>query len=62
MLKKNFLASTSVYVSLSHNKRILQKYYKNLEMVFKQISDNSLKKISSKIKGEIVHTEINRLN
>jgi glutamate-1-semialdehyde 2,1-aminomutase len=62
MLKKNFLASTTVYVSISHNKKILQKYYKSLENIFYKISQNDIKKIKSSIKGDIAHTEINRLN
>ena len=44
MLKKKFLASNTIYVSISHNKKILKKYYKSLEDVFYKISKNSLKK------------------
>ena len=61
-LIKKFLASNTIYVSISHNKKILKKYYKSLEDVFYKISKNSLKKIKSDIKGDIAHTEINRLN
>ena len=62
MLKKNILASNTVYVSISHKTKILQKYYKNLEKIFYKISKTNIKKIKSDIKGNIVHSEINRLN
>ena len=62
MLKKNFLASNSIYVSIAHKKNILQKYYKSLDQVFYKISKNDQKKIKNNIKGDLVHTEINRLN
>jgi glutamate-1-semialdehyde aminotransferase len=38
MLKKNILASDTVYVSIKHSDRILEKYYENLEKIFKIIS------------------------
>ena len=62
MLKNNFLASTTIYVSIAHKQKILQKYYKILNQVFYRISKNDIKKIRSSIKGDIAHTEINRLN
>mgnify|MGYP001166220328 CR=1 FL=1 len=62
MLKNSFLASNTVYVSIVHKQKILQKYYKILDQVFNKISKNDLKKIKSSIKGDIAHTEINRLN
>lgn len=62
MLKKNFLASNIIYVSIVHKSKILQKYYKHLDQVFYKISKNNIKKIKSYIKGDIAHTEINRLN
>jgi|TARA_B110000114_G_C15079469_1_gene393361 glutamate-1-semialdehyde 2,1-aminomutase len=62
MLKKNFLASNTVYVSIAHKKNVLNRYFKIFDKIFKNISTNDLKKIKSSIKGEIAHTEINRLN
>ena len=62
MLKKNFLASNTVYVSIVHKKNVLKRYFKIFDQIFKNISTNDLKKIKSSIKGEIAHTEINRLN
>jgi glutamate-1-semialdehyde 2,1-aminomutase len=37
MLKKGFLASNVIYTSVAHNKKILKKYYKELDIVFKKI-------------------------
>ena len=34
MLKKGFLASSSVYASIAHNKSILENYFYELEQVF----------------------------
>ena len=62
MLKKNILASNIVYVSVAHKSKMLNKYYKHLDQVFNEISKIELKKIKSFIKGDIAHTEINRLN
>ena len=38
MLKKNILASDTVYVSIKHSDTVLEKYYENLEKIFKSIS------------------------
>ena len=62
MLKKNFLASNVIYVSVVHKSKILDKYFKHLDQVFNEISKMDLNKIKSLIKGDIAHTEINRLN
>ena len=62
MLKKNILASSTVYVSIAHKKNILNKYFKYLDLIFNNIAKNNIKKIKLSIKGEIAHTEINRLN
>jgi glutamate-1-semialdehyde 2,1-aminomutase len=37
MLKSNFLASNSVYCCIKHDDKILEKYFNNLEKVFKMI-------------------------
>ncbi len=39
MLKKGFLASNSVYASTAHNKKILKKYFKELNIIFKKIKN-----------------------
>ena len=38
MLKKGFLASNTIYLSVSHNENILKKYLYNLEKIFYKIS------------------------
>ena len=38
MLKKGFLATTTIYVSTSHTKKIINKYLKYLEKIFLIIS------------------------
>ena len=38
MLKNNILASNVVYVSVSHNKNLLNKYFKILDKIFNTIS------------------------
>ena len=38
MLKKNFLATTTIYVSTAHNKKILKKYFNYLNKLFVVIS------------------------
>ncbi len=62
MLKKKILASNIIYVSSAHESKILNEYYKHLDKVFHEISKTDVKKIRSLIKGDIAHTEINRLN
>ena len=62
MLKRNILATNTVYVSIVHKQNILNRYFKYLDLIFNTIAQNDLKKIKSSIKGKIAHTEINRLN
>ena len=45
MLKHKILASNIIYVSISHNDKILDYYFKKLEGVFKKISKLPLKKL-----------------
>ena len=37
MLKKGFLATNVIYVSIAHNKKILKKYFKELDIIFEKI-------------------------
>lgn len=62
MLKRKILASNIIYVSSAHKLKILNEYYKHLDKIFHEISKTDVKKIRSFIKGDIAHTEINRLN
>lgn len=62
MLQRGFLASTVIYVSLAHTKKIVDLYLKNAREVFTLISqakkDNKLKKL---LKGPVCHAGFKRL-
>ena len=45
MLKKNILATNSLYVSIAHNKKLINKYLDNLNDVFYKISNLEVDKI-----------------
>ena len=57
MLKKNYLVSSSIYISYSHTKKLVSNYLRDAEEVFKKISklinDNKLEKeISINIRSD----------
>jgi len=60
MLKVGILASNIVYVSICHNDKILKKYSKNLESVFKKIS--KFKDLKKFLLGRQSFSPISRLN
>ena len=63
MLKKGFLASNAVYSSIAHTKKIIDKYFKELDKIFKVIKDcENGKKISSYLKHPVCHRQFKRLN
>ena len=39
MLKKRILATTTIYVSIKHNLKILKKYFKELDKIFYKIHE-----------------------
>lgn len=54
MLKKGYLASTSIYLSRSHTKEIIDEYLYNLEDVFKEMYELiSKNKIRNKLKTKV---------
>ncbi|MBL4711280.1 MAG: aminotransferase class III-fold pyridoxal phosphate-dependent enzyme [Gammaproteobacteria bacterium] len=61
MLKRGYLASTVIYISYAHKKKIVDKYLRDAKEVFKLISKNkkNLKKLLDK---EICHSGFQRLN
>jgi glutamate-1-semialdehyde aminotransferase len=62
MLKRGYLASTSVYVSYAHNEKIVEKYFEVVDTVFgimKQAMDNN--NIRDLLEGPIVHSGFQRL-
>lgn len=56
MLKKGFLASNVIFVSIQHKKKIIDKYLYNLEKILIDI-----KKKKIKLKGKSSHTTFKRL-
>ena len=62
MLKKGFIASNIVYVSICHNDKILKRYFQNLKLVFKKISNLKKKKLSNQLNGRECFSPFARLN
>ena len=58
MLKRGYLATNTIYLSISHSEKILNEYLKNFEEVIKKLSKNKVKKLVK----EICHSEMRRLN
>ena len=57
MLKKGYLASTIVYVSIAHTQKILKKYLSELNRIFKKIAEKK-----NILDGEPAYTDFKRLN
>lgn len=64
MLKKGYLAGTSVYVSVAHTEEVINGYFQALEGVFTLIQqcENGNKDISGLLEGPICHSGFKRLN
>jgi len=63
MLKKGFLAANSIYVCTSHNSKILNQYFKNLDKIFKLIADcEQGKDIFELLDGPVCEDGFQRLN
>lgn len=64
MLKKGFLATNAIFVSVKHNKKILKIYFEILDQLFFQISEfeSGKKSVDEKLKGVICHSGFKRLN
>ncbi len=61
MLKDNFLANNNIYISFSHNKKIVLKYLKAVDKAFYIIS-NYLKKKKIKLKSKVRKTNYMRIS
>jgi glutamate-1-semialdehyde 2,1-aminomutase len=61
MLKKGYLAATVIYVSYAHKKKIMDKYLKDAEAVFKFIAKNK-KHLEKYLENELSHSGFQRLN
>jgi len=63
MLKKSILASNSIYLSTAHNKSVLKKYFKVLNIIFKKIRDfEEGKGVEILNKIPVCHNTFKRLN
>ena len=64
MLKKGILASQSIYVSVAHSQKNLDKYFNELNSIFSIIkkTENNEKKIDDLLNGPIVNSSFKRLN
>jgi len=64
MLKKKYLASNLIYLSIYHTKKIIDKYMKDLDPVFKKISsfEKNNTNIKKFIKNKVCHQTFQRLN
>ena len=62
MLKRGILASGGIYVSYSHKNEHVKKYLKNVDEVFKLISQAiKNKNVYNLLEGPVAHTEFQRL-
>ncbi len=64
MLKKGFLATNSVYVSMLHDKNIIDEYIENLDHIFSLIQkcENEELSIDDLLEGDLCHNKFTRLN
>ena len=63
MLKKGYLASNAVYVSLVHTPEVIEKYFYELDNIFKKIKNcEEGKDILKMLEGPICHSGFSRLN
>ena len=63
MLKKGFLASNCVYVSVAHSEQVIASYFENLSGVFKLIKEcENGRDILSVLDGPVCHSGFKRLN
>ena len=63
MLAKRYLVGNSVYVSISHTDQIIDKYFDDLDPIFKMIKEcESGRDVNSLLKGPICHAGFKRLN
>ena len=63
MLKKGYLASNMVYISIYHDKKTIDKYIKELDLVFRKIKiiSNNKNKILKKISSVKIKNSFKRL-
>ena len=57
MLKKGFLASNIIFLSIAHTRKIIDNYLLNLEIILKMTKKNK----DFKLMGKICHSTFKRL-
>jgi glutamate-1-semialdehyde 2,1-aminomutase len=64
MLKKGILASTNFYASIAHSDSEFERYFNELDLVYKLIAEceSNTKNIDNLLDGEICHDGFKRLN
>lgn len=62
MLKKGILASNTIYISTTYNKKVIDNYIKNLDPIFKKIKTFEKSKKNKKfLEGPVCHSSFKRL-
>ena len=62
MLKAKILASNIIYVSIFHKDKIINKYFRKLDSIFKILSETKITEIKKKIKEGESYSPMTRLN
>jgi len=63
MLKKNFLSTNTLYLSIAHTDQLIEEYLYNLEKVFKLITNcENGQNIDKYLKHPVCHSGFQRLN
>ncbi len=63
MLKRGFLASNTIFLTIYHNKKVINNYIKNLDPIFAKIKEFETNKKNYKfLEGPVCHTTFKRLN
>ena len=63
MLKKGFLASNCVYVSVAHSEQVINSYFENLSSIFELIKEcHNGRDVFSVLDGPVCHSGFKRLN
>ena len=61
MLKKGYLASNIIYLSIAHTDQILKKYFIHFEQVIKKLS-NLINQKKFRLNNAVCHSEMKRIN
>ena len=63
MLKKNFLVTNTVYLSINHNDNVLDEYFDKIEKVFKLLSNTNLESgIEKLLEHPVINSDFRRSN